>query len=645
MGAVELVGELVEDDVLPVVDVGRPPPDPIPRQHDRPMMPGLAEPYIMTFEHHAADGVVGLPRHIGPRVDQDRRQSGVVVGLAMQQEQTRLGRDRHADLIGDLQPAAALEPLLRQEDEDVPSQLLSVSFGQMPTDRDVPVQDGLPVSRERLGRYAGSSSLFESEHGLLLYSIRFAGSYIICGRRNEVPGPSNARGRLKRSLGMVPRNEASPPMREQDQRTNDTPILLTATIPGTGGVIKTRPEDFFVEELPLYAASGEGDHAYAVIEKRGLGTREAIDRLARTLNVSRKAIGSAGLKDTHAVTRQWVSVERVDSEVLKQAEIADIRIRQVTRHTNKLKLGHLAGNRFVVKLRDLTMPLKEAAATAEKVLGILAQKGVPNYYGPQRFGNRCDNHLIGKAIINNDGNRTIDLFMGVPDPSLDSDVMLKARRLYVEGRYQESLDAWPRQIVERRRILKAIIVNRGNKKRAFKVMDKHLKGFFVSAYQSAVFNRVLIARMPEIDKLLLGDMAYKHVNGASFRVEDAAVEQPRCDRFEISPTGPLLGQRTARLEGPAGEIEEPILEAEGLGEDQFRQMKKLGARGGRRPLRFQPRDIAVSTGSDDLGPYLELRFELDPGCYATTLITEITKNPVDRLQADTTLDEPDPDTE
>ncbi len=420
---------------------------------------------------------------------------------------------------------------------------------------------------------------------------------------------------------------------------NETPILLTAAISGTGGVIKTRPEDFFVEELPLYPAASEGDHTYILIEKRGLGTRDAIDRLARALNVPRRDIGSAGLKDTHAVTRQWLSVEHVDPERVRGLDVADIRIRQVTRHTNKLRLGHLAGNRFVIKLRELTMPLDQAARTAEQVLSILMQKGVPNYYGPQRFGNRVDNHLIGKAVIDNDANRAIDLFIGAPDPRLDSAVMLQARQLYLDGRYQEALDAWPRQIVERRRILKALIANRGNKKRTFKVMDRHLKGFFVSAYQSAVFNRVLTARMPDIDKLLPGDMAYKHENGACFRVEDAAAEQPRCDRFEISPTGPLLGQRTTRLEGPAAQIEEPILKAEGLGEEQFRQMKKLGARGGRRPLRFQPRGVAVATGTDDLGPYLELRFELDSGCYATTLIAEITKNPVVDEPTEPTPDE------
>jgi tRNA pseudouridine13 synthase len=422
---------------------------------------------------------------------------------------------------------------------------------------------------------------------------------------------------------------------------NDTLAFLTPDLPGVGGVLKTRDQDFFVEELPLYQASGVGNHSYAFIEKTGLGTREALNRIAYALGIPRRVIGLAGLKDTHAVTRQWVSIESVPPERIEALRLPDIRILKVTRHSNKLKPGHLAGNRFVVRLRKLAAPIEQAAQMAERVMSVLTHKGVPNYFGPQRFGNRSDNHLLGKALIDRDADRVIDLFMGQPDERLDSAVMLNARALYVEGKYQEALDAWPRQIPERRRILKTLVINRGNKRRAFHAMDKHLKGFFISAFQSYLFNKVVAARMPDIDKLLLGDMAYKHDNGACFRVEDPGIEQPRCDRFEISPTGPLLGMRMTRLTGPAGQIEDPILEQEGLTEEHFRQMKRLGAPGGRRPLRFAPRNASVKAGEDDFGPHLELRFELDPGCYATTLVAEITKNPLLDNPAEPSADETD----
>ncbi len=414
-------------------------------------------------------------------------------------------------------------------------------------------------------------------------------------------------------------------MESKPRPMSDAPIFMTADIPGTGGQIKQRDSDFVVEEIPLYEAKGTGSHTYAFIEKEGLGTREALSRIARALDIPARTIGSAGLKDAHAVTRQWISVEHVSPERLARIDLAGIRILKTTRHGNKLKPGHLAGNRFIVRVRDLTMPLDQAKTTAERVLSVLTEKGLPNYFGPQRFGNRGDNHRLGKAVLGNNADGFIDLFLGTPLKGVDSEAMLEARTLYAESHYQEALQAWPGQQSDQARALRALLKSQGDKKRAFHAVDKHLKGFFVSAYQSELFNRVLAARMPAIDTLLLGDMACKHINGACFRVEDAQIEQPRCDRFEISPTGPLLGQRTARLTGPAGDIENPILNGQGLGPNEFQQMKRLGARGGRRPLRVQPRHTKTEVGEDEFGPYLELTFELDAGCYATTLLTEITK--------------------
>jgi tRNA pseudouridine13 synthase len=405
----------------------------------------------------------------------------------------------------------------------------------------------------------------------------------------------------------------------------DSLPFLTAGIPAVGGVIKTRPEDFRVEELPLYEASGSGTHIYALIEKKDIGTREALDRIAQALNVSRRDIGLAGLKDARAVARQWISIEHIDPQRMEQVSTPEVRVLQTTRHTNKLKPGHLRGNRFTIRLRKLALPAPHALQIAQEALSILSQRGVPNYFGPQRFGNHQDNHLLGKAVARNDAATFADVFLGRPNESLDSPAVLEARRLYEQGRYEEAAKAWPGQFFDHRRALRALAGGKGNKKKVFYTVDKHLKGLFISAYQSDLFNRVLAARMPDIDKLLLGDMACKHDNGACFRVEQPDAEQPRCDRFEISPTGPLLGDRTTRLTGPAGEIENPILDAESLSDMDLRQMKHFGARGGRRPLRFQPRDINVTTGEDDLGSYMELHFELDAGCYATALLAEITK--------------------
>jgi tRNA pseudouridine13 synthase len=406
----------------------------------------------------------------------------------------------------------------------------------------------------------------------------------------------------------------------------DSLPFLTTDFPGVGGVVKARPEDFLVEELPLYEASGSGTHIYALIEKKGLGTREALDRVARALNVPRRDIGLAGLKDAQAIARQWISIEHVSPEQVAQVSFPEVRVLTTTRHTNKLKPGHLAGNRFAIRLRKPALPLPQAAEVARQVLAILSRRGVPNYFGPQRFGNHLDNHLLGKAILKNDMKAFVDLLLGHPDKDLDSPPVFQARALYEQGRYEEAAKLWPGQFFDQRRSLRILAGGKTNPKKVFYLIDKHLKALYISAYQSSLFNRVLAARMPNIDKLLLGDMAYLHRNGACFYVNEPAVEQPRCDSFEISPTGPLWGGRTTKLTGPAGEIENPILDGEDLNDDDFRRMKQLGSRGGRRPLRFQPRDATVTSGKDDWGPYLEFRFELDSGCYATALIAEIVKD-------------------
>ncbi|MDD5459620.1 MAG: tRNA pseudouridine(13) synthase TruD [Phycisphaerae bacterium] len=410
-----------------------------------------------------------------------------------------------------------------------------------------------------------------------------------------------------------------------NQDTKNLLPYLTADLEGVGGAIKTHDEDFFVEEKPLYEPCGQGTHIYALMEKKGTATMDALSLIARELGIAKRDIGYAGLKDARAVTRQWISIEHIDPQRLVSLDIPNVKIIKTSRHKNKLKIGHLSCNSFVIRLRDVMMPLDKAQAIIENVLAILVRRGVPNYFGQQRFGIRSETHLLGEALSKGKIDEFVDIFLGRPQKD-EPEIFLAARTLYEEGDYKKAVDAWPYSYSNQRRALKALIAAKGNKKKAYHVIDKHLKGFFVSAFQSDLFNQTLAARMPDIDKLLLGDMAYKHINGACFRVEDAAVEQPRCDAFEISPTGPLLGSRMTRLTGPAGEIENSILDGAGLNERDFEQMAQYGGRGGRRPLRFGPRNHHVSSVQDEFGLFLELRFELDSGCYATCVLREICKN-------------------
>jgi tRNA pseudouridine13 synthase len=390
---------------------------------------------------------------------------------------------------------------------------------------------------------------------------------------------------------------------------------LTHNQPGIGGRLKVEPEDFFVEEIPLYLPSGQGHHVYLEIEKRGLSTNVARKIIAKALNISANAIGYAGLKDAQAVTRQTLSINDVTPEAVEGLNLANIKILQVNRHQNKLKVGHLAGNRFVIRVREVT---KEVVPIAEKILGTLTEKGVPNFFGQQRFGNRANTHRLGEMLIRGNVSEFVAEYLGRPQPQ-EAASARAARQLIDEGRWTDALKQWPNALSDERRVLAAIVRAGDRLDDVFRTLDKKSKRFFVSAFQSALFNELLANRLDRLDQLQKGDVAYIHSKGAAFIVKDAAVEQPRADRFEISPAGPLFGPKMLLAEGEPGQQEQAILAARSLSKDDFK-IPGLKIRGARRPYRFKLKD--AKTWWDD---GLVTSFELPPGAYATTVMAEIMK--------------------
>jgi tRNA pseudouridine13 synthase len=155
------------------------------------------------------------------------------------------------------------------------------------------------------------------------------------------------------------------------------------------------PETFVVEEIAAYTPAGEGEHTFLWVEKRGLGTMDAARRLARLLDVDARDVGYAGLKDRNAVTRQWMSVPRVDPERARAIAEPDLVVLEAARHGNKLRTGHLRGNRFELVV---TVASNEAEPLGER-LAALAANGVPNRFGEQRFGAAGDNAAAGLAIL------------------------------------------------------------------------------------------------------------------------------------------------------------------------------------------------------------------------------------------------------
>jgi MYXO-CTERM domain-containing protein len=151
-------------------------------------------------------------------------------------------------------------------------------------------------------------------------------------------------------------------------------------LPGVGGAIKRRAEDFFVQEIPLYEPSGEGEHVYCEVQKLGLTTFDAINRLARALNVSSRDIGYAGLKDANAITRQVFSIPLATPEQVMNAQLPDLTVQWAARHGNKLRLGHLAhdidsGGRLPPSADECCL---SGGATADGGVPARAPKPVPS---------------------------------------------------------------------------------------------------------------------------------------------------------------------------------------------------------------------------------------------------------------------------
>ncbi len=392
---------------------------------------------------------------------------------------------------------------------------------------------------------------------------------------------------------------------------------LTPEIPGTGGVIKETAEDFCVTEIPLYLPCGEGEHSYALIEKRGVTTLDAVRRLAKALGISDRDIGYAGMKDARALTRQTVSIPRVAPEQLLALELPGIRILTAVRHRNKLKLGHLAGNRFSIKILGVE---PGALSRAEAVLAVLQERGVPNFFGAQRYGAQGNSHLIGHGLLRGDFHGAVDALLGNPSAVRD-ERWRSAIEAYQRGDLAGSIGLFPGHCRTERDILQRLAKQPDAWEKALRAVHPRLMKLYLSAYQSFLFDRLLDARLAEIGKVLSGDLALKHDNGACFLVEDAVAEAGRAERFEISPSGPLFGCKMMQPLGAPLAMEEAILREEGVTLQSFDLAGGLRMEGERRSLRVPVKEACVKAVDDGL----LLDFDLPKGAYATSLLREIMK--------------------
>lgn len=293
--------------------------------------------------------------------------------------------------------------------------------------------------------------------------------------------------------------------------------FITPDLPGCGGRLKAEPSHFVVEELPLYPAQGEGAHLYVCLTREGWNTRQVTEELARLYRLPSRDVGYAGLKDRHARATQVFSLpglQAEDAEAISRA--LPFQVEWARQHGNKLKIGHLLGNRFRITVTDLEVPPSEALQRARAVAQAIARRGVPNFYGTQRFGIEARNISRGRDALLGQG-------------------------------------PW---------------------------LQKWLRKLMISAYQSHLFNLYLTLRIEQslFQQLLPGDIAKKADTGGMFEVTDLEVEQPRYERGEIHFTGPIYGKKMWAAGGAAGALEREILDQEDLAADVFQRARVQGSR-------------------------------------------------------------------
>ncbi|MEZ6130044.1 MAG: tRNA pseudouridine(13) synthase TruD [Planctomycetaceae bacterium] len=326
-------------------------------------------------------------------------------------------------------------------------------------------------------------------------------------------------------------------------------------------VLRAECADFDVEEIPAYMPNGSGEHLYLWIEKTDVSAADLLTRLASQLALSTRDIGVAGQKDRRAVTRQFVSVPGSCESQLGRFSDDKVRILSVTSHGNKLRTGHLNGNRFRIVLRspnDEPFTAEQAADTAQR-LELLSVQGFANVFGPQRFGHGGRTAIDGIAFVKGE---------------------IKAGR-------------WKHQ--QRRFMTKMV----------------------ASAVQSAVFNLCLANRISNgnFTQPMSGDVVCRRDGIRPFLFD----ERGQTPADTLVPMGPLPGPRMTAAAGCVQDAEIAALHNLNLTVDDFQRYPKLTPGARRRYVEYTSHTSAERLPDGAIC----IRFELPAGTFATTVIAEI----------------------
>lgn len=401
------------------------------------------------------------------------------------------------------------------------------------------------------------------------------------------------------------------------------------TTPGIGGRLRGEPEDFVVVELGEGPPKVDGAYTAARIRLKNWETNRFTGQAARVLGIHREQVAFAGMKDKRAVTEQWFTFRVPPAAIAELGKLADVDVLESYTTRKAHFPGAHTGNRFVIRVRDTTggRGAVEACAGA-----IRREGGVPNFFGPQRFGGhfRALTHLVGKALVAGDLEEAVRLYVGHPMPEEQEDAQV-ARRLYDETRDPAAaLDVYPPKLDPERAILWRLTKRPGDFRYALEALPSNLLQLFVHAHQSWLFNHIIAARV----EAGLG-LTTVHEGDLAMGIDDDGVKVHRVTEFnrekvqgEVTKgratlTAPLVGTDTPLASGAPGEIEARVLAERKVTPADFRivQLPEVASDGRRRGILQPVRGLDVSWVGDD--PVFA--FALGKGSYATVVLREFMK--------------------
>ena len=331
---------------------------------------------------------------------------------------------------------------------------------------------------------------------------------------------------------------------------------------------------FFVEEIPLFEFSDKGSNLILKIKKSDMSTFKLITVLAKATKLEQRDIGYAGLKDKNATTIQYISIPKnYEREVIKNLTTEKIEILERKYSKFPIKIGQLKGNKFAIVLHNVSPKANEEI---RKVATDMVERGIPNYYGYQRFGEDSKSYLQGKNIAN-------------------SGKKLKgAKEKLLVSAYQSHLfNSW---LASRINISKVIEQNS---------LDE--------AVQKLDYPKELVevlAKQPQFFKLFIGDEIRAYPFGKSYFVQDFEKSTKEFIAKKASPTGLLVGDKAKRVLADARYLEE-----------EFDDDEMYALKGDRRYAWIYPEDLALS--HDEKSSVLRVQFYLPKGSYATSFLEEI----------------------